>query len=104
MGKIFLDNDNIIWNSPTSKEIVLTGTNDNWEKGLDAIDNDYGDQLINNIAKSNRCKTLDGFSILNLRNGEEVGGVHMVGHVIVIEKLLAWRGGLLSYNVPILLI
>ena len=67
MGDEFLNYDGIISSSPLGEESGLIVANDSREEGFDSVHNDFCDQLVSDVSKTNRHVVSDGGGIGALR-------------------------------------
>ena len=77
----FLQNNGIVSGAPTRQETALARTNNIIKDGPEAMDKDFGDNFVDDVAKANGSKVFVGGRGLNFRNeGNEsvgYGGVKM---------------------------
>lgn len=75
MGNIFLDDDGIIRGLSISEEAGLSGTYDFRKIRLDSIDNDFGNDLVRGVAKSNRPEILETVGTRDLGHETNEGNI-----------------------------
>lgn len=58
--KNFLQNNRVVSSAPTRKKTALIGTNNNIKNRPEAVNQDFGNKLVNNIAKAYRSEVFVG--------------------------------------------
>jgi len=78
----FLQNNGIVSGSPTRQETALVRTNNMIKDGSKAMNKDFGDNCVDDVAKANGSKVFVGYRGLNFNKGNKgvrYGGVEMAG-------------------------
>lgn len=94
----------MVSSSSVGEEAGLVVPNDRGEVGFESIGKDLGDDLVDGITESYWSEVFETMSIRGLRYQTKQCGVDIRGNSGLVKHVFAKVNGLLTNNVPILLV